>query len=89
MFVIDKKDANGTGNGDFCVRTDKGALAALVYSCGNTEERAHVIAAALNAAFSPSMTDMMVEPSEEWWAANPPPGLDEVAEVTPHHGGTP
>jgi len=81
MFVIDKKDANGTGNGDICVRTDRGSLAALVYSCGNTEERAHVVAAALNAAFSPSMTDMMVEPSEEWWAANPHPTHEGATDV--------
>lgn len=81
MFVIDKNDLNGTGNGDVCIRTDKGTLVALIFAGSQTMARASVVAAALNAAFSPSMTDLMVDPEslDAFMEANPLP--DEFA----HH----
>jgi hypothetical protein len=50
-------------------------LVALVYAHERATERAAVIAAALNAAFSPSMTDLMVSPEslDAWLEANPLP----------------
>lgn len=62
MFIVDN-DPNKNGNGDICIRTDKGRLVALIYARRPPEPETHVanvIAAALNSAFSPSHTDMMV-----------------------------
>lgn len=74
MFVADLNDPNNIGNGDVCVRTDKGTLVALVYACDRSSEYAATIANSLNAAFSPSMTDLMLSPEdiEEWLDKNPP-----------------
>lgn len=65
-------------NGDLSVRSDKGRLVCLVYAMGmesDTLAYAQVIAAALNAAYSPSMTDMMVTPEslDAFLEENPPP----------------
>jgi hypothetical protein len=78
MFVVDKKDLNGTGNGDVCVRTDKGTLVALIYARNPPEpniEYAEVVAAALNAAFRPSHTDLLISPEslDVFMEANPLP----------------
>jgi hypothetical protein len=71
MFIVDA-DPNRLGNGDLAIRTDNGLpgsgrLAALVYarnSADLTRQYAEVIAAALNAAFCPSMTDLMLSPEQ-------------------------
>lgn len=65
----------GTGNGDIAIKTDNGQLVALVYASKRTDEFAEVIASALNAAFAPSMTDLMVTPEglDAFLAANPLP----------------
>ncbi|MCA0032712.1 hypothetical protein [Mesorhizobium sp. B263B2A] len=47
-FVVDMADANGTGNGDICVRTDKGTLVALIYASANALEAATLAVTALN-----------------------------------------
>jgi hypothetical protein len=78
MFVVDKNEFNGTGNGDVCVRTDKGTLVALIYARTPREpntEYADVVAAALNVAFCPAYTDLMVTPEslDAYLDANPPP----------------
>ena len=52
-FVVDG-DPTGNGNGDICVKTDKGRLVALVYANADLSPRSRVaiaIASALNAAF--------------------------------------
>lgn len=59
MFVV-SNDPNGIGNGDVSIRTEKGALVVLVYA--SHADKAGIIASALNAAFSPSHTDLMVAP---------------------------
>lgn len=66
MFVV-AEEAYGIGNGDLTVRTDKGRLVAVVYARptpAETKAYAEVMANALNAAFSPSMTDLMVTPEQ-------------------------
>lgn len=78
MFVVDKNDLNGTGNGDVCVRTDKGMLVALIYAKkppAPNVEYAGIVAAALNAAFRPLHTDLMVDPEslDAFMEANPLP----------------
>lgn len=85
-FVVDSKDLNGTGNGDVCVRTDKDTLVAIVFAHDRAGEYASVIAGALNAAFSPSHTDMMLSPEDidAWLDANPPHGLDDPPSPLPH-----
>lgn len=90
-FVVDAADLNGTGNGDVCIRTDKGTLVALVYASDGASDRANVIAEALNAAFAPGHTDLMVSPEEldDWLEKNPPPAdaehyaklVEEMAEL--------
>lgn len=76
MFVV-AKDPTDLGNGDLAVRTDKGTLVALIYAQfgdRRTEDVASVVAAALNAAFAPSHTDMMVTPAQldAWLETNGP-----------------
>ena len=66
-------------NGDIAIKSDKGRLVCLVYAMGmqsDTERYAEVVAAALNAAFAPGHTDLMVDPDgiEAWLEANPLPG---------------
>ncbi|MGZ2449628.1 hypothetical protein ACVIRO_002382 [Rhizobium ruizarguesonis] len=78
MTYVVSEDPNNLGNGDVSIRTDNGTLIALVYSRiddGRTRTVANVIAAALNAAFCPGHTDMMVTPEslDEFMAANPLP----------------
>lgn len=75
MFMV-AADPTVQQNGDLAIRSDKGRLVALVYAMGmesDTKRYAQVIAAALNAAFSPSHTDMMVTPDQldTWLEANP------------------
>lgn len=65
MFVI-APDPTPQRNGDIAIRSDKGRLVALVYAMGvttDTRRYAELIVSALNAALSPSMTDLMVDPS--------------------------
>jgi len=62
MFVIDTQDVNGTGNGDICIKTDKGTLVALVFAGKNASAFAECIAQCLNSTFCPWHTDLMVPP---------------------------
>lgn len=73
MFVADCSDLNGSGNGDICIRTDKGTLVALVYA--QHVHTAGTILAALNAAYAPGHTDLMISPEalDAWLEANPLP----------------
>lgn len=80
MFIV-ADDPTNNGNGDLAVRTDKGRLVALIYAMGmrdDTHRYAEVVAAALNAAFNPSMTDMMVSPEslDDFLQKNPLPVMD-------------
>lgn len=88
MFVIDTQDLNGSGNGDLVIRTDKGTLVALVYAHERSADYAGAIINALNAAFSPSHTDLMLSPEEinEWLEKNPP--HDDASQIPPAHGRT-
>ena len=68
-------DPTAQQNGDIAIRTSNGRLVALVYASGDkTANYATAIAAALNAAFSPGMTDMMLTPEQmdAWLEQNPP-----------------
>lgn len=81
-FVI-ADDPNDVRNGDVCIKTDKGRLVALIYARQPPEpnlEYARVVNAALNAAFAPGHTDLMVSPEalDAFMAANPLPD-DEPA----------
>lgn len=77
MFVI-IGDETPQRNGDLAIRSDKGRLAAIVYSRGlesETRNYANVICNALNTAFSPGHTDLMVSPEclDAWMDQNPLP----------------
>jgi hypothetical protein len=78
MTFVLGPEVNGTGNGDVSVRTHPGGvLVALIYARSDAEETrryAEVACCALNAAFRPSMTDMMVTPEQldAWLEQNPP-----------------
>jgi len=83
MHKVDD-DPNRLGNGDLAIRTDNGTLVALVYAradSATTRRYAEVIASALNAAFCPTMTDLMVaaESISDWLAENP----QYVRDLTP------
>lgn len=92
MFVIDPTDLSGAGNGDVCIRTDKGTLVALVYAekpLAPATARAEVVVAALNAAFAPSHTDLTISPEglDDFMARNPLPHPDQTSPMTvgPEH----
>lgn len=74
-YRICKPHPEGTGNGDIAIKTDNGTLVALVYARARSEDFAETIVSALNSAFSPSMTDMMVPPEDldAFLEANPLP----------------
>ena len=66
MFCV-ADDPNNLGNGDLAIRSDKGRLAVLIYARQSKEETvryAQVVAEALNSAFSPRHTDLMIPPEE-------------------------
>jgi hypothetical protein len=78
MNYVIAPDPNDVRNGDVCIRTKKGRLVALIYARTPPKadmEVAQVVCEALNAAFSPSHTDMMVAPEslDAFLAANPLP----------------
>jgi hypothetical protein len=77
MYVLDT-DPNKLGNGDICIRTDKGTLVALIYSRFPPHENtrvAQIMVDALNSTFFPSHTDLMVSPESigKWLEENPLP----------------
>lgn len=77
MFVI-TGDETAQRNGDLAIRSDKGRLAAIVYSRGlesETRNYANVICDALNAAFAPGHTDLMISPEalDDFMEWNPLP----------------
>lgn len=76
MFVV-TGDETSQQNGDIAIRSDKGRLVALVYAMGlasDTRDYANVVCDALNAAFFPGHTDLMISPEvlDEWLEQNPP-----------------
>jgi len=83
MIYSVSEDPNKIGNGDVSIVTDNGTLVALVYAQhqrNKTAEIAAIIANALNAAFAPSMTDLMVEPKnlDDFVRNNPLPSDGKI-----------
>lgn len=77
-------DPTGNGNGDICVRTDKGRLVALVYAGAGLKpnvEIAEIIASVLNSALCPSHTDMMIAPGhlDRFMEDNPLPDPSQAS----------
>lgn len=78
MTFLVAGDLTPQQNGDLAIKSDKGRLVCLVYAMGaqsDTLRYAQVVAEALNAAFAPGHTDLMVDPDnlEAWLEANPLP----------------
>ena len=77
MFVV-AGDITPQRNGDIAIRSDKGRLVALIYAmgmAGDSLRYAEVVCAALNAAFAPGHTDLMISPEalDEFMERNPLP----------------